>query len=163
MVPIGSKPAYMHGIIALFSLCCRSNFVVKKNMHKIVANTLILLFAEYSGVAVTILADLVSGLRKSRREGRKLTSRGLRRSVRKLASYYLTLFSLSIVDAMVMIASVVYNQSGHTFPVATFPFLTTLGAVSLALIEIKSICENSPHSDIFRQAADIARRLRGIK
>ncbi len=128
-------------------------------MQKIIANTLILLFTEYIGVTVTILADLFSGLRKSQREGRKLTSRGLRRTVRKLVSYFLALFSLGIVDAMVMTAGIVYNESGHTFPIATFPFLSTFGAVSLALIEIKSICENSPHSDIFRQASGIMSRI----
>lgn len=128
-------------------------------MKKIIVETLVLLFAEYSGVAVTILADLFSGLRKSRREGKSLTSRGFRRTVQKLLSYYLALFSLSVVDGMIMTAAVVYNESGHAFPIAAFPFLTTFGAVSLALIEIKSICENSPHSDIFRQAADIAKRL----
>lgn len=132
-------------------------------MQKLVANTLLLLFIEYSGVAVTIIADLVSGLRRSHREGRPLTSRGLRRSVTKLISYYLALFSLSIVDAMIMTAGMVYAESGHPSPVAIFPFLTTLGAVSLALIEIKSICENSPHSHIFRQAAGIIKHLRRLK
>ncbi|MDE5725230.1 MAG: phage holin family protein [Duncaniella sp.] len=129
-------------------------------MRNLFADILILLFAEYSGVTLAVLADLATGLRKSRREGRCLTSRGLRRTVRKLVSYFLALFSLTVVDGMVMVALVIYGTAGGGSPVPVFPFLTSMGAVSLALIELKSVCENSPHRDALRQAAGIFMKLR---
>ncbi len=121
---------------------------------------LILLVTEYTGVTLTIIADLVSGLRKSWREGKRCTSRGLRRTVRKLISYYLALFSLTVVDVMVISATLVYAAGGNSPAIPPFPFLTTFGALSLALIEIISICENSPHRSRFRRAFELLDRLR---
>lgn len=123
------------------------------------APLLVLLVTEYAGVTLTVLADLVSGLRKSRREGRTLTSRGFRRTVRKLVSYYLALFSMSVVDVMVIAAGIVYASSGEESVLPSFPFLSTFGSISLALIEIKSICENSPENTDFSLLARMVRNL----
>lgn len=128
-------------------------------MRKLVVYTLILLITEYSGVILTVIADLVSGLRKARREGRLLTSCGFRRTVRKLVSYFLALFSLSVVDAMIITAIIVYSMNGSDIPLSPFPFLTTFGAIALAMIEIKSICENSPHRSLFSQAFELLKKL----
>ena len=57
-----------------------------------VTSLLIILFVQYAGVLLAVLADLVSGLRRARREEVRCTSRGLRRTVAKLSSYYLALF-----------------------------------------------------------------------
>lgn len=115
---------------------------------------LVLLSIEYAGVLIAILADLVSGLRKAKFRGEKCTSWGLRRSVDKLVRYFLALISLSIVDFMAMAAIVALHQSG-TLSIPVFPFLTTFGALALALIEVKSICEKSEEKDDFRNAAKL--------
>lgn len=103
---------------------------------------LLLLSVEYSGVFIAVIADLVSGLRKSRSRGEKCTSWGLRRSVDKLLRYYLALMALSLVDFMAIAAFILLRDSGSV-AIPEFPFLTTFGALSLALIEVKSICEKS--------------------
>ena len=108
--------------------------------------------ADYAGVLLAISADLVSGLSKARREGKACTSHGLRQTVAKISSSYTALFSLTAVDAMLVAA--IYALRGLV-GIPPFPFLTTLGAIALAVIEVKSICENSPHNDAFRRAAKL--------
>lgn len=110
-----------------------------------------LLAIEYAGVVLAVFADLVSGLRRARREGRVCSSRGLRRSVAKLSSYFLALFCLSVVDGMIIMAVVTLADMGRE-SVPPFPYLSTVGALSLALIEARSIAENSPHRTDFFNA-----------
>lgn len=112
-------------------------------------SVLIIVSIQYSGVLLAVLADLVSGVRRARREQRPCTSRGLRRTVAKLSSYYLALFCLTVVDVMAVTAILALDAMGRA-TIPAFPYLTTLGSVSLALIEAKSIVENSPHrTDLF--------------
>ncbi|MDE6394292.1 MAG: phage holin family protein [Duncaniella sp.] len=112
-------------------------------------SVLIIVSVQYSGVLLAVLADLVSGIRRARREHRECTSRGLRRTVAKLSSYYLALFCLTVVDVMAVTAILALDAMGRS-TIPAFPYLTTLGSVSLALIEAKSIVENSPHrTDLF--------------
>ena len=112
-------------------------------------SVLIIVSVQYSGVLLAVLADLVSGIRRARREHRECTSRGLRRTVAKLSSYYLALFCLTVVDVMAVTAILALDAMGR-YTIPAFPYLTTLGSVSLALIEAKSIVENSPHrTDLF--------------
>lgn len=99
---------------------------------------------EYAGVLLAVVIDLISGLRKARLAGRPCRSRGLRRTVSKLTSYYLALFCLSTVDAMIITTLAVMSTLGRDI-IEPFPYLTTAGAISLALIETRSIIENSPH------------------
>ena len=115
---------------------------------------LLLLSVEYSGVFIAVIADLVSGLRKSRSRGEKCTSWGLRRSVDKLLRYYLALMALSLVDFMAIAAFILLRDSGSV-ALPEFPFLTTFGALSLALIEVKSICEKSEDKGDLRRAAGL--------
>lgn len=96
----------------------------------------------YLAVLVSILADLLTGLRKACKSGMAITSRGFRRTVAKLSSYYAALFALSGVDAMLIASSYGLALFGaRSFP--PFPYITTLGSIGLALIEVKSIVENS--------------------
>lgn len=111
---------------------------------------LLLLSVEYSGVFIAVIADLVSGLRKSRSRGEKCTSWGLRCSVDKLLRYYLALMALSLVDFMAIAAFIPGSVA-----IPEFPFLTTFGALSLALIEVKSICEKSEDKGDLRRAAGL--------
>ncbi|MDE5692836.1 MAG: hypothetical protein K2I09_02815 [Duncaniella sp.] len=77
------------------------------------SSLLALLVAEYLGIFLAVSADLVSGLRKARRDGRRCTSRGLRRTVAKLSSYYLALFCLTVVDGMVIAALIRSGSYGQ--------------------------------------------------
>lgn len=103
----------------------------------------VVMAAEYTGVALACVADLLSGVRRARRGGEACSSRGLRRTVSKLTGYYLLLFCLSVVDGMTMAAVLSLQAMGHS-TIAPFPWLTSAGALSEALIEVKSIVENSP-------------------
>lgn len=117
--------------------------------HHFLSSLLILLSVEYLGVLLAVLADLVSGLRRAQRENRPCSSRGLRRTVAKLSSYYLAMFCLSVVDSIMIVAVITLEELGRS-TIEPFPYLTTFGSLSLALIEAKSIAENSPHrTDIF--------------
>lgn len=123
---------------------------------------LALLAVEYLGILLAVVADLVSGLRKSRSEGRPCSSRGLRRSVAKLSSYYLALFCLTVVDGIAVAALVTFASLGRQL-IPPFPYLTTVGSLSLALIEAKSIAENSPHrTDILSALRLILKGLSGV-
>lgn len=123
-------------------------------------SVLIIVSVQYSGVLLAVLADLVSGIRRARRERRECTSRGLRRTVAKLSSYYLALFCLTVVDSMAVTAILALDTMGRQ-TVPAFPYLTTLGSVSLALIEAKSIVENSPHrTDLFNALRLLAGLIR---
>lgn len=108
-----------------------------------------LLLIDYLCVLIAILADLVSGLRKAKSRGEKYTSSGLRRTVDKVGRYYLALFSMSIIDVL-LIASLHYLRKSGVTLIPIFPYMTTFGAVALTLIEVKSICERSDEKGDFR-------------
>lgn len=101
-----------------------------------------LLFIDYFCVLLSIGADLLSGLRKARLRGERCTSFGLRRTVDKIGRYFLALFSMTVIDVMLMASISTLRSEGMNL-VPAFPYLTTLGAVGLALIEVKSICEHA--------------------
>lgn len=115
---------------------------------------LLLLSVEYAGVFLAVVADLISGLRKSHSRGERCTSWGLRRSVDKLLRYYLALMALSLVDFMAVAAFIVLRDAGSV-SIPEFPFLTTFGALSMALIEVKSIFEKAEDKGDFRRAATL--------
>lgn len=124
---------------------------------------LTLLVIYYSGVLVAIVSDLVSGLRKARLRGERCSSSGLRRTVDKIGRYYLALFSMTVIDVMLIAALRQLGESG-TSPFPPFPYLTTLGALALAVIELKSICERADEKgDLrrnIRELIDLLTRLR---
>lgn len=118
----------------------------------------------YCGVLAAILADLVSGLRKAKSRGEKCTSSGLRRTVDKIGRYYLALFSMTVIDFMLIAALDRLAASGITL-IPSFPFFTGFGALALTLIEVKSILESSDEKGDIRRTIrdlfDILTRLRG--
>lgn len=116
------------------------------------ATALLLVIIEYTGVLFAIIADLWSGLRKARIAGTPRTSRALRRTVDKIARYYNALLALTILDAMI-IAGVFYFQTINVISLPIIPIFSMLGAIALAIIEIKSICEKSEDKGDFTQAA----------
>lgn len=129
--------------------------------HKIfstIAPLLLLVSLEYLGVFITVLSDMISGIGKSLSAGCRCTSWGLRRTVDKISRYYMALFSLTIIDVMYIVAVVVLKDMSSLM-LPAFPFLSTFGAIGLALIEVKSILERSNEKGDFTLAAQLLKDL----
>lgn len=113
---------------------------------------------DYVCVLAAILADLRSGVLKARRTDTPRTSRGLRHTVEKAARYYVTLFAMSVIDALVL-ASAFYLRAVGAWEIPPFPLFTTLGSAGLCAIELKSIYENSREKGDYDLVARTLRRM----
>lgn len=89
---------------------------------------------------VFIFVDLWSGIRKARIRHEKITSRGFRDTVRKIARYYNVLFVLSALDAM-QVTFLWYMNVTQEWDWILFPWLTLVGSIGVGLIEVKSVLE----------------------
>lgn len=122
---------------------------------------LILIFLLYVGVLLSVIADLVSGVRRAKMRGEARTSAALRRTIDKLVRYYNALFAMTVIDVMQMAAVIYlrYVESVEILPV--MPLFTLIGAVGEALIELKSIYEKAEQKEKkeYREAADILKKL----
>ncbi|MCM1349540.1 MAG: phage holin family protein [Firmicutes bacterium] len=118
----------------------------------------LMLTVDYFAVIAAVLIDLRSGTLKARRQDRPITSSGYRRSVEKASRYLTTLLALTVVDAMIVGAAMLL-RSTMQWSVPVFPLFTTIGAVALALIEGKSVMENTQShanfTDTAAKAADL--------
>ena len=123
---------------------------------------LLLMLGEYVMVMLAVIADLVSGLRKAKMRGEARRSKALRRTVDKLCRYYNALFALSVIDVMQM-AAIAYLRVTGTAQLPMLPAFTLLGAICIAIIEVKSIYEKASEKE--QAEADEAARtlLRLIK
>lgn len=123
---------------------------------------LLLMLGEYVMVLFAVIADLVSGLRKAKMRGEARRSKALRRTVDKLCRYYNALFALSVIDVMQM-AAIAYLRVTGTAQLPMLPAFTLLGAICIAIIEVKSIYEKASEKE--QAEADEAARtlLRLIK
>lgn len=115
----------------------------------------VLLFAEYILVLLAVVADLISGCRKAKKRGELRSSFGFRRTVDKLARYYIPLFALTVVDAMQMIV-VGYLNGYHGYSIPLLPVLTLLGAIGIGIIEVKSILEKAEDKAKFERVGTLA-------
>ena len=113
---------------------------------------------EYMCVLLAVLADLWSGWRKAGKRKERRTSRGLRRTVDKIARYFNAMIALTVVDVMI-IAGAAYLRSIQGWNVPIFPVCTLLGALALALLEVKSICEKASDKGDLQDAAAMLRQL----
>lgn len=115
-----------------------------------------MMVAEYVLVLAAVLADLWSGLRKARRRGEARRSEALRRTVSKLGQYYNVMFALSVVDMMQM-GVMLYLRLVCGSDVLLLPVLTVIGAIGIAVIEVKSIFEKSEEKQQkdYREAATL--------
>lgn len=119
---------------------------------------MIVLAVDYAGVLFAVVADLWSGVSRCRREGVGLSSRGFRDSVDKAGRYYVCLFAMSVIDCMVL-AAVVCVRAFTDWSVVPLPVFSTLGAVAVGCIELKSVVENSHGKSGVKNAE---RRLREL-
>lgn len=115
----------------------------------------VLLFMEYILVLFTVIADLISGIRKAKQRGELRSSYGFRRTVDKLARYYIPLFALTIVDTMQMIV-VGYLNGYHGYSIPLLPILTLFGAIGIGIIEVKSILEKAEDKVKFERVGALA-------
>lgn len=118
---------------------------------------LMLMLGEYVMVLFAVIADLVSGLRKAKMRGEARRSKALRRTVDKLCRYYNALFALSVIDVM-QLAAVAYLRVTGTAQLPMLPAFTLLGAICIAIIEVKSIYEKASEKEQ-AEADDAARTL----
>ncbi|MDE6305739.1 MAG: phage holin family protein [Muribaculaceae bacterium] len=113
---------------------------------------------EYLCVLLAVLADLWSGWRKAGRRKERRTSRGLRNTVDKVARYFNALIALTVIDIMI-IAGAAYLRSTQGWNIPIFPVCTLVGAVALALIEVKSIYENASEKGDMQEAAALLKKV----
>ena len=100
------------------------------------------------------IMDFKSGVKKAKERNEKITSDGWRRSVKKVGEYYRLLFALVIVDCM-HIGCSWYLNSYFDYHIPTFPFITFIGALVVAAIEIRSIREKA-EDKVKKQMSDVA-------
>ena len=100
-----------------------------------------------------IAFDFWAGVRKAKKRNEKITSDGWKRTVDKIARYYNMLLALVVVDCM-QISGVWYLDSYYDYHIPIFPFITILGAMVVAAIEVKSIFEKA-EDKAKKQLADI--------
>lgn len=108
-------------------------------IHKIteiILPHLIIFAGLYIAVFLAIVADLCSGCRKAKKNGFLRSSKGLRRTVKKIAEYYNLMFVVSIIDCVQMVAIFVGG-----FNIPQMPFFSFLITIFLCIIELKSIYE----------------------
>lgn len=115
----------------------------------------VLLSMEYIFVLFTVIADLISGIRKAKQRGELRSSYGFRRTVDKLARYYIPPFALTIVDTMQMIV-VGYLNGYHGYSIPLLPILTLFGAIGIGIIEVKSILEKAQDKVKFERVGALA-------
>ena len=123
---------------------------------------LLLMLGEYVMVMLAVIADLVSGLRKAKMRGEARRSKALRRTVDKLCRYYNALFALSVIDVMQM-AAIAYLRVTGTAQLPMLPAFTLLGAICIAIIEVKSIYEKASEKEQAEADEAVRTLLRLIK
>ena len=90
--------------------------------------------------------DFWAGIRKAKQRKEKITSAGWKRTVDKIARYYNMLLALVVVDCM-QISGVWYLDNYYDYHIPIFPFVTILGALIVAAIEVKSIYEKAEEKE----------------
>lgn len=100
--------------------------------------TILLLLFVYFAVFIAVAVDLWSGLRRSRRLGIQLKSKGLRSSLRKFNDYMLFVILASIVD-LLLYAFSVHDLLG----LRSVPYLTLFVGLIPIGIEAYSVYEKS--------------------
>lgn len=98
--------------------------------------------------------DFWAGVRKAKQRKEKITSEGWKRTVDKISRYYNMLLALTVVDCM-QISGIWYLDNYYNYQIPIFPFITMLGAMVVAIIEVKSILEQAEEKSK-KQVSDIA-------
>ena len=107
----------------------------------------------YLLVFLSVVLDLISGIRKSRASGIMIThSYGLRKTIDKLSRYFVLLLSCSIMDAAILITGI---PEAHSLPL--IPYVSFGIALILCLVESYSIWEKDEYKGKYIEAAKVAK------
>jgi hypothetical protein len=101
----------------------------------IIAGLLVPIKALLFLVGFVIFLDLILGIKKSMKQGKKITSRGLAETVKKMFQYQLVIISIFFLDTY-LLGEMVALFIGVPL------FLTKLVATGLIFVELLSINEN---------------------
>lgn len=102
------------------------------------------------GVMLAVLIDFWSGTTTAKALGEPLMSKGFRRTISKFKDYFMVLLFVLIFDAFGLCLTHWYH----------LPFASILAAISILVIEIKSVVENLRRKR--SKAADIPEMVRRI-
>lgn len=126
-------------------------------MEKIVI-LLWILFALYIEVLLIVGADFWSGITKAKKNGVVRSSYGFRRTIEKLSKYYNFMIAFTFIDSLQM-GSIWYMEEFYSYKIPLFPFITLFGAISISLIEIKSIYEKAEDKVKLLEVGDLAGKI----
>ena len=115
--------------------------MITKILELIMPQLLILVWL-YIAVLLAILADLASGCRKAKKDGFLRSSKGLRRTVKKIGEYYNLMFVVTVIDTVQILA---IWQGGWNLP--QMPVFSFAATIFLCIIELKSIYERRSDKD----------------
>lgn len=115
---------------------------------------------EYALVMLSIIGDMISGIRKAKKRGEATRSKALRRTIDKAAGYYNVLLILTIVDAM-QITAALFMRIVEGYEIPTIPAFTLIGSLGMAFIEVKSIFEKASEKEK-ESAADLLKTINEI-
>lgn len=107
-----------------------------------------------------ILIDLGAGVHKAKVRNEPISSKRLRATIRKIARYYNVLFVLMALDLM-QLACLWYMQKIGAWDLLMFPWLTSLGAIGIGLIEVKSVLEPADEKES-RQMRDLISLIKAV-
>lgn len=124
------------------------NEIIREIVMRDYAEALVAIPLAYGSVVLAVGVDLVTGIRKAKRNGEKIHSTGLKRSCGKIADYLLPMFVLTLVD---LIAA---RWLG-------LPVLTMVYGAFCVGCEVKSVMERSWEKKRLRRMADVARKIPG--
>lgn len=109
----------------------------------------------YAAVLAAVIVDLISGIRKSRSIGVKIThSYGLRKTLSKLARYYNLLIAVSVLDFAMIIAGI---PQAHGL--ALIPYMTCMMTFIICMVEVYSVWEKDEEKGKYIEAAKIAKEV----
>lgn len=103
----------------------------------------------YVAVTVAVALDLITGIRKSRINGTKMNSRGLKRTCSKLTHYLLPMVAFTLVDVVIAVKFAA-------------PWLTLTYGAFCIICEACSIFESAADKHQLRRSADMLARLRKL-
>lgn len=117
----------------------------------------------YLFVMFAIAGDLISGVRKAKKANKMITSHGYKRTVDKVAKYFNSLFSVSVIDFFLMMVMCVAHNAGWFMRVPLIPILTIIFGLYLAYTEFRSVIEKLEDKEKARLSADMSALAEIIK
>lgn len=114
----------------------------------------------YLSEIITPIIDFRVGIRKAKERGEEITSDRWKDTPKKISNYLLFTFAVTVVD-LVQMALVHYLSKFYGWSIPLLPFLTSVAAIGVCLIEVKSIYENNDVKTK-REAREIAKMAAAI-